>query len=207
MNPETGSAGYWVLLCSDAGFSRAVMRELARRRCMPQLVILPEYPPASVAGSKSHKLLEIEAARNFPAEFEQVEFDYAPASLQADCAVSLRGRGLGFMLVACWPYLLGDAMLAAVDKAALNLHPSLLPAWRGADPLGAQLEAGDTDFGVTLHLLDSRFDRGDIVAQSALPAPPAIPSRAELERQCAQIGVDMFVEALRQYPAWRPRPQ
>ena len=197
----------FVLLCSDADFSRAVMRALARRSFFPRLVVLPEFAPAPAAHAASSHLLESRTRRNFPPDYDRIEFVYAPASQQADFAVLLQKRGFDFILVACWPYLLQKPVLAAVDCAALNLHPSLLPAYRGADPIGAQLEAGDFNFGITLHELDSRFDHGDIIAQRALP-PRGVPfTRTGVGNQCAEIGVELFITAVQTYPEWRRRTQ
>lgn len=208
MSPESKPAARsFVLLCSDANFSRAVMRALARRRMLPQLVALPEFAPAPNARARSSHLLEPRATRNFPPEYDNIEFVYVPASQQKAWAARLRQREFDFILVACWPYLLQSAVLDAVECAALNLHPSLLPAYRGADPIGAQLEAGDSDFGVTLHLLDCRFDHGDIIAQQVLPPADAAPARARLEQQCAESGADLFVNAVQTWPEWRRRHQ
>ena len=65
----------------------------------------------------------------------------------------------------------------------------------------------DSDFGVSLHLLSQRFDRGDIVAQARLPNSIVKPQRSMLERCCAQQGVELFIEALESYPQWNPVAQ
>ena len=201
MTPESRPAAPgFVLLCSDADFSRAVMRALARRDFFPRLVALPEFPPAPTG---PQHLFEPGRRRNFPPDYDSIEFDYAPAAQQAGFAARLQTRAFDFLLVACWPYLLQNPILDAVECAALNLHPSLLPAYRGADPIGAQFEAGDFNFGVTLHELDSRFDHGDIIARQALPPAGGAPTRAELEEQCAIYGVELFIEAVHTYPDWR----
>ena len=111
-----------------------------------------------------------------------------------------------FLLVACWPELIDAASIAAVKCAALNLHPSLLPAYRGPDPIHEQLRAGDHRFGVSLHLLSPQFDRGDIVAQAVLPNLDRVET-ARIESTAAVIGARLFVEALRTYPDWRLRAQ
>jgi methionyl-tRNA formyltransferase len=56
--------------------------------------------------------------------------------------------------------------LLDVRHGALNLHPSLLPRYRGATPIPAAILAGDAETGVTLMRMDSGLDTGPIVAQS-----------------------------------------
>jgi hypothetical protein len=64
--------------------------------------------------------------------------------------------------------------LAAANGKALNLHPALLPAWRGSAPVHSMVQAGRAaeDGGVTLHVMVERFDAGDIVEAIAVPLRP-----------------------------------
>ena len=94
-----------------------------------------------------------------------------------------------------------------MTAAALNLHPSLLPAYRGPRPLAAQLAAGERRFGVTLHRLGPRFDRGDIILQQRLPALAATADEKVIEAECARRGARLFARAARDYPDWQTRPQ
>jgi len=68
--------------------------------------------------------------------------------------------------------LLPDRVLAAARIAALNLHPSLLPAYRGRAPINWVLVRGERETGVTLHHMVARADAGDVVAQRAIPIAP-----------------------------------
>ena len=150
-----------------------------------------------------------------------LEIAYAPRAQQAQCAQQLRQHRIEFILVACWPYLLDRLLLESATKAALNLHPSLLPAYRGPDPIGAQLSCAEPHLGVSLHLLNSQFDQGDIVAQAELdqlePVQPervqpendqSKNDRASLERCCAKLGVRLFIDAVNGYDAgWNLLPQ
>jgi methionyl-tRNA formyltransferase len=65
--------------------------------------------------------------------------------------------------------LLPPAVLAVPRLAAVNLHGSLLPKYRGRAPLNWVLVNGETETGVTLHHMDAEADHGDIIAQRAVP--------------------------------------
>ena len=205
-NPEQPSGPPAYALClSDAGFSRAVLSALRRRGCPPQLAALPEYAPA--ARRRTRELLEM-PGRELADHIGDLPLVYVPRNAQHDFATLLRERGLDCLLVACWPYLLDRVVIDAVPAGALNLHPSLLPRYRGADPIGAQLRRGDPDFGVSLHLLDAHFDHGDLIAQAGFDVDPDDRNRGAIERRAAELGVDLFIEALRVGAgSWEPLRQ
>lgn len=97
--------------------------------------------------------------------------------------------------VSCFPHRLPPAILNLPRLGCLNVHPSLLPRFRGPVPLFWALRAGVTETGVTVHFMDEGFDTGDVALQRPFPLPDGIP-HAELETSLAQMGGDLLVEAL-----------
>src|SRR4029079_10447078 len=69
------------------------------------------------------------------------------------------------IVVAAYGLLIPDVLLER--GLWLNVHPSLLPRWRGAAPIERALMAGDTRTGVTIHRTTSELDAGPIAAQEA----------------------------------------
>lgn len=102
---------------------------------------------------------------------------------------------IDIILAACFPFRLPRELLTLPTYGCFNLHPSLLPAYRGPSPLFWQLRAGLAKGGVTLHLMAEQLDTGDIVAQESLPFPPGI-TAAEANQQLAKIGGRLAVGAL-----------
>ena len=205
MKPEPGEPGRsFALLASGAAFSCEVLDRLLQCRRPPDLLVLPEYPPADMpaadllATAKPRRLLQLA---------QDTDVEYAPAAWQNTLAAQVRQRGFDFLLIACWPYLLAPALIESPLKATLNLHPSLLPAYRGPDPLAQQLATQDRRFGVSLHLLNQQFDHGDIVAQAEIDVAGTGYDRADLERRCAHRGVELFLAAAEAFPDWRPTAQ
>jgi methionyl-tRNA formyltransferase len=91
----------------------------------------------------------------------------------ADGGVELTRRlAPDLVLSVFYRQILPDGVLAAARLAAVNLHPSLLPAYRGRAPLNWVLVQGETETGVTLHHMTGRADAGDMVAQRAVPIVP-----------------------------------
>lgn len=127
---------------------------------------------------------------------------------QHDLARQVEFFDAQFLLVACWPRLIPEKVLQKVSCAALNLHPSLLPKFRGVDPISEQLQSDDREFGVSLHLLTQQYDEGDIVLQRKISGHP-LGERSEIEKACAQNGAALFVQALQTFwqPGWTLQPQ
>ena len=104
--------------------------------------------------------------------------------------------------VACFSERIPPEMLALPQHGFLNLHPSLLPAYRGPHPLFWCFRQGETKTGVTLHFMDEGFDTGDIVVQEPLALADGLSGEAA-DRLCAERGGALMVEAVRQLEAGR----
>jgi methionyl-tRNA formyltransferase len=86
----------------------------------------------------------------------------------------------------------------------LNVHPSLLPRWRGAAPVERALMAGDIETGVTVIRLVEELDAGPIAAQQAFPIEPEDDAGAVYDRAAA-LGAELLEQALAA-PSFRPQP-
>ena len=98
--------------------------------------------------------------------------------------------------------LIPDALL---DRGLwLNVHPSLLPRWRGAAPIERMLMAGDTQAGVTIHRTTPELDAGPIAAQEAFELGPEDDAGAVYARS-AEIAARLIGDVLPE-PEFRPQP-
>jgi methionyl-tRNA formyltransferase len=90
----------------------------------------------------------------------------------------------------------------------LNLHASLLPAYRGAAPIQWAIARGESGSGVTTMRIDAGLDTGDILLQKEIPIAPE-DTAVTLAPRMAAIGAELMVETLRGLQAGtvRPRPQ
>ncbi len=78
--------------------------------------------------------------------------------------------GAPVVVVCAYGLLLPEELLS--ERTWLNVHPSLLPRWRGAAPVERAILAGDTETGVTIHETVKELDAGPIAAQEAFPIGP-----------------------------------
>ena len=97
--------------------------------------------------------------------------------------------------VACFPRRLPPELLRLPRLGCLNVHPSLLPANRGPDPLFWTFRQGDDEAGVTVHLMDEGLDSGPILLRRRIAVAEGT-TEAELEFACAVSGGELLVRAL-----------
>jgi methionyl-tRNA formyltransferase len=110
-------------------------------------------------------------------------------------------------VAACFPWLLPERWLVVPEMGVLNLHPSLLPAYRGPQPLFWQFRAGEQRSGVTLHFMDAGADTGPIAAQQEISFPEGV-TAIEADQIAAGAGAQLLVEALEKSEIPRtPQPE
>jgi len=105
------------------------------------------------------------------------------------------------VVVAAYGVLIPEALLER--KLWLNVHPSLLPRWRGAAPVERAIMAGDTETGVTIHETVKELDAGPIAAQRSLPIGPEDDAGAVFVR-AAELAVELLGEVLPE-PSFTPQ--
>jgi methionyl-tRNA formyltransferase len=87
----------------------------------------------------------------------------------------------------------------------LNVHPSLLPRWRGAAPIERALMAGDEETGVTIHRTVPELDAGPIAAQHAFSVAPD-DDYGTVAARAAELAVELLEEVLPE-PSFTPQPE
>lgn len=103
-------------------------------------------------------------------------------------------------IVVAYGEILRPAVLAVPRLGYLNIHPSLLPLYRGPAPVTGALLAGDSETGVTIMQLDTGMDSGPILAQATVPLPPD--ARAgPLTESLIELGGKLLLETLPRYAA------
>lgn len=112
------------------------------------------------------------------------------------------------LVAVAYGQLLRPDVLAIAPKGVLNVHPSLLPRWRGASPITAAILAGDVETGVTIMLMDAGLDSGPVLAQERV-AVEASDTAGYLGGRLAARGAALLVHTL---PRWlasqiQPAPQ
>ncbi|HEX6292452.1 MAG TPA: methionyl-tRNA formyltransferase [Herpetosiphonaceae bacterium] len=130
-----------------------------------------------------------------------------PATLRDPAMVErLRAFQPEVGVVAAYGEILRKDMLDIPPLGYLNIHPSLLPLYRGPTPVAAAILAGDEITGVSIIRLVRAMDAGPIVAQATLPMPPDARS-GPLTDELFTIGSQLLVGVLPLYASGELQPQ
>jgi methionyl-tRNA formyltransferase len=125
-----------------------------------------------------------------------------------DSKFDIQGSKPDLIIVAAYGQILPKEILEIPKKGSLNIHPSLLPKYRGASPIQYVILNGDKKTGVTIILMDEKMDHGPILNQRALEIEEDETS-ATLYYKLANLGASLFMETI---PKWmqgmiKPHPQ
>ena len=174
----------------DAGITFAGVVVAAPPGSGESLAVLPPAaaPPSLLGKPMPPNVLQLAGAYGIPAL--AVARLAAPATL---AALAVLRAEIG--CVACFARRLPPALLEIPPLGLLNVHPSLLPALRGPEPLFWALREGLDTTGVTIHAMDHSFDTGPIIVQEELLIPEGV-SAIGLMAQAARLGGRLLVQAL-----------
>jgi len=112
--------------------------------------------------------------------------------------------GAPTVVVCAYGLLIPDELLE--ERLWLNVHPSLLPRWRGAAPVERAILAGDDETGVTIHRTVRELDAGPIAAQRGFPIEPNDDAGAVFAR-AAEVSADLLDNVLAGTPSFVEQPE
>jgi len=173
-------------------FAVAVLERLARSPHRPVLVVTrPDRPRGR--GRRVASPPVAEAARTLGIELAQPERVNDPEARELVAAARP-----DVVTICEFGALLREPLLSAHEM--LNVHPSLLPRWRGAAPVERAIEAGDAVTGVSIMRPTLEMDAGPVCLARAEPIRPD-DDFGSLSRRLAELGGELLVEALDRRPA------
>lgn len=110
----------------------------------------------------------------------------------------IRALDIDAAVVCSFNYKIPKILLTATKDGFINVHPSMLPKYRGGNPYSRVIMNGETETGVTVHFMDEGFDTGDIIAQK----PYHIHSKATmgtLFNELNVLGIELLLQVLQNY--------
>ena len=119
---------------------------------------------------------------------------------EAALELSLADHRVGTIALAGFMRILSGEFTQRWSKRILNIHPSLLPKYRGLDTHRRAIEAGDATSGCSVHLVTEELDAGDVVAQAEVPIL-ADDTPATLEARILEAEHELYPAALAEFVA------
>lgn len=140
------------------------------------------------------------AARDLGVPIEQPDRLRGPEVVE-----QLREYAPDAVVLAAYGLLIPPAALEIPRLGWLNVHPSLLPLYRGATPVVAPILGGDAETGISIFLMQKGLDDGPVLAQERTPIGPE-ETAGELERRLAESGARLLVQTLEAWAAGHLQP-
>jgi phosphoribosylglycinamide formyltransferase-1 len=161
--PQTLALG---VLASGSGSNfEAIAATIAQQRLNAQIRVLIYNQPAALVQTKAQ-------AWNIPAVLLNHRQYPSREALDQAIVATLQDYGVEWVIMAGWMRIVTPVLLRAYDQRVLNIHPSLLPSFRGVNAIQQALEAGVKVTGCTVHYAVAEVDSGPIVMQAAVPILP-----------------------------------
>ena len=146
------------VLISGSGTNMAALLYASRLNAPFEIVLVASNDPN--AGGLA--LAEAEGIPTFALPHKGMDRAAHDAAMDA----AIRESGAEFVALAGYMRVLGDEMVARWEGRMLNIHPSLLPKYKGLDPHARALQAGDEVAGASVHLVTTELDGGEVLGQS-----------------------------------------
>jgi methionyl-tRNA formyltransferase len=179
-------------------FAAVVLRRLADSPHRPELVVTrPDRPRGR--GRKLSPPPVAETARELGIALDQ------PVSVNAESAIETIAQARpDAVLVCAFGALITEPLLSRWEM--LNVHPSLLPRWRGAAPVERAIMAGDDVTGVSIMRVGEGLDDGPVCAQATVPIE-ALDTYGTLAARLEELGAELLVQTLDERPPCAPQDE
>lgn len=190
-------------------FSVYVLDELKVHNILPDLIITTPDKP------KGRKLvLTPNIVKTWGQEHKIEVLDPASLRNNPDLVYHLQSCDYNLFLVASYGKIIPPEIFEIPKYKTLNIHPSLLPKYRGASPIQSQILNNEKEIGVSIMQIEEAMDAGPVLIQRPHPIPSpwqgegqgtegdwgeVVPGRKKLERELAIEGARLFTHIL---PEW-----
>jgi methionyl-tRNA formyltransferase len=194
---STGAPAHPVFL-GTSEFAAAVLNRLAASSHRPVLVVTrPDRPRGR--GRRLSPPPVAEAAHALGIEL------YQPESVNDDVArARIAAADPGVIIVCAFGALIKEPLLS--DYEMLNVHPSLLPRWRGAAPIERAIMAGDAETGVSIMRLTAGLDSGPVCLRASEPIGPD-DTYGTLAARLQVLGGELLERALDERPPFHEQDE
>ncbi len=157
-------------------------------KSVAEITLVVSDKPKSLVVKNAHKL-NINVFSFNPKEYKKrVEYE-------KNILLKLIENEIDFIVLAGYMRIIGKTLLSKFEKKIINIHPSLLPSFKGIDAIGQAIDYKVKITGVTIHYIDEGVDTGEIIAQQAIDIS-SLNSREEIETEIHKIEHQLYPKAI-----------
>ena len=160
--PERAKIAVYI---SGTGTNLAALLYASRLPDCPYEIVLVASNVPSAGGLA---LAELEGIATFTHSHTGVTREEQDAAMEA----AVRDAGADYIVLAGYMRILSDAFVERWEGRILNIHPSLLPKYKGLDTFARAIEAGDSHAGSSVHIVTPELDAGEVLAQVRVAIAP-----------------------------------
>ncbi len=131
---------------------------------------------------------------------------WQPDKLTDEFIKKLAGIKADIFIVAAYGKILPAELIELPKYKTVNLHPSILPKYRGPAPIQTALLNDDKTTGTTLMLIDEKMDHGDIISKSQITISKS-DNYITLSKKLAELSAELLINSLPDYISGRIKPQ
>ncbi len=188
-----------IIFFGTSEFGAIVLEKMVHAELRPVFVVTTPDKPAGRKQLPSPSPVKILAQGRKVVIFQPEEFG-------SDTQYTIQNTNPDIFVVAAYGKVLPKEILDIPRFGALNVHPSLLPKYRGPSPVQNTILNGDKETGVTIILMDEKIDHGAIVTNVKYQIPNAKTTYSELHNTLAELGADLLIQTIPQFIEGRIKP-
>ncbi len=174
-------------------FAAIILDELESSGYLPSLIVTAPDKP------KGRKLILTKSETKIWGEAHNIPVVTPPTLKDSAIVTSLQKEQAHVFIVAAYGKLIPKTILDIPEYEVLNVHPSLLPRFRGSSPIESAILSDETVTGVTIMQLDEEMDHGPVIAQRERIINNWPPRGSELTKDLAHFGGKLLTEII---PEW-----
>ncbi|KPJ55263.1 hypothetical protein AMJ47_00045 [Parcubacteria bacterium DG_72] len=179
-----------IIFVGTPDFAVTILQELFKKGYEPALVITaPDKPVGRKNILTAPPIKNLAKRHGIPVEqpFRIIEIKDKIKALAPD-----------LMIVVAYGYIIPKEVFEIPKHGTINIHPSLLPKFRGPSPIQTAIMEGELNCGITIIKIDEEIDHGPIIAKKAIEMPHGIYYK-DLEMKLAELGADLLIKTI---PKW-----
>jgi methionyl-tRNA formyltransferase len=168
-------------------FAAIILEKLIENKYKPVLAISAPDKPIGRKGAITPPEVKTVALKN---EIPVIQ----PVKIK-DAELEIKKINPDLIILAAYGQIIPESILSIPRYGSFNIHPSLLPKYRGASPIQSAILNGDEKTGVTIYLMDKELDHGPVLAQKQLKITDRT-GYFKLLEELAELGSDLLLESI-----------